>query len=355
MPYRAIPSFRVLILAACLVQLLHVNSLSAQGLKQPPPKPATAPKETPAVEKAPDYSQEAIVIEQLKLFYRFEKDGTGQRELTVRVRVQTEAGLERFGQLVFGYSSANENLDVDFLRVRKPDGTVISAAPSDIQDLSAPIAREAPIYTDLRQKHLTVRGLRPGDLLEYHVVWHVHTPLAQNNFWLEQDLSNPQSLIMLDDQLEVSIPSESKVKLKTAPGMAPTIKEQDGRRVYTWTYKNLKREEKDEKAEAAKKKPDDDEPKPPQIQMTTFQSWDEVGQWYAGLERDRIVPDEKVRAKTEELVKGLTSDKDKIEALYQYVARNFRYVSLSLGQGRYQPHAAADVYANQYGDCKDKH
>jgi tetratricopeptide (TPR) repeat protein len=30
-------------------------------------------------------------------------------------------------------------------------------------------------------------------------------------------------------------------------------------------------------------------------------------------------------------------------------------VSLSLGLGRYQPHAAADVLHNQYGDCKDKH
>ena len=109
----------------------------------------------------------------------------------MRVRVQTEAGLERFGQLVFAYSSANENLDVDFLRVRKADGTVISGGAGDIQDLSAPIAREAPIYTDLRQKHVTVRGLRPGDVLEYHIVWRVHTPLAQNNFWFEEDFSNP--------------------------------------------------------------------------------------------------------------------------------------------------------------------
>jgi tetratricopeptide (TPR) repeat protein len=89
--------------------------------------------------------------------------------------------------------------------------------------------------------------------------------------------------------------------------------------------------------------------------MTTFQSWDDVGRWYASLERDRIVPDERVRAKVDELVRGLAGDKEKIEALYRFVARNFRYVSLSLGQGRYQPHAAPDVLSNQYGDCKDKH
>ena len=32
-----------------------------------------------------------------------------------------------------------------------------------------------------------------------------------------------------------------------------------------------------------------------------------------------------------------------------------RYVSISLGVGRYQPHAASDVLQNGYGDCKDKH
>lgn len=347
---------KALFLAVCLVQLNHGRLINAQipvG-KQSSSKSVTNEKASLEA-SAPDYSQEALILEQVKLQYRFEKDGTGQRDLSVRVRVQSEAGLERFGQLIFPYTSANEKFDVDFIRVIKPDGAIINFAAGDMQDLSMPIAQQAPVYTDLRQKHVTVRGLRPGDVLEYHIVWHVHTPLAQNNFWLEQDFSNRESLITLDNRLEVNIPRESHVKLKTAPGFDPTITEQTDRRIYTWKYTKLKHEDKDEKEEAAKKKEEEDEPSLPHIQMTTFQDWGQVGQWYASLEHDRIIPDEKIRAKTAELIRGRTSDKDKVEALYQYVARNFRYVSLSFGQGRYQPHAATDVYANQYGDCKDKH
>ncbi len=44
-----------------------------------------------------------------------------------------------------------------------------------------------------------------------------------------------------------------------------------------------------------------------------------------------------------------------MEALYDFVAPGFRYGSISLGRGRYQPRAAADVLRDQYGDCKDKH
>src|SRR5687768_16220130 len=64
----------------------------------------------------PDYSQEAIVIEQLSNGYRFERDGTGQREVSFRAKVQSDAGVQHLGQLVFAYSSANEKLDMDFVR-----------------------------------------------------------------------------------------------------------------------------------------------------------------------------------------------------------------------------------------------
>jgi hypothetical protein len=37
------------------------------------------------------------------------------------------------------------------------------------------VAREAPV-TDYRQKHITVAGLRPGDILEYDMATIIHTP-----------------------------------------------------------------------------------------------------------------------------------------------------------------------------------
>ena len=329
---------------------------------QTPIKPPALPKQEAAKPEATkqkrDYSQEAVVVEQLRTAYRFERDGTGQRELSLRVKVQSDAGVERFGQLIFAYSAANEKLDMDFVRVRKADGTVVNAATTDIQDLSAPVAREAPVYTDLRQKHITVPGLRPGDVLEYHFVWTIHTPLAQNHFWVEHDFIK-RGAIVLDDELTVNIPSASKVKLKTEPDFEPAIKEEEGRRIYSWKHSQLRPEselqEKDKEGDEEAEEKDDEDEIRPDVQLTTFQSWDEVGQWYSTLQKDRIVPDEKIKVKAEEIIKGLSTEKEKAEALYEYVAKNFRYVSLSLGQGRYQPHAAADVMVNQYGDCKDKH
>lgn len=325
------------------------QSLKAQnttGKSQTSAQPSTAEKQQPA------YSQDAVVVEQLSMAYRFERNGTGQRELSFRARIQSDAAVEQFGQLVFAYSSASEKLDMAYVRVRKADGTVVNAAGSDIQDLTAPVSREAPVYTDLREKHITVRGLRPGDLLEYHMVWNIHTALVQSHFWVEHDFVTTD-MIVLNDELTVNIPSASKVKLKTEPGFEPTTREDNDRRIYSWKHANL--ESTTDEDENDKGEEEESKDVRPHVQLTTFQNWNEVGQWYADLQRDRIVPDEKIKVKAAELISGRTTDKEKVKAIYEYVARNFRYVSLSLGQGRYQPHAAASVMNNQYGDCKDKH
>jgi tetratricopeptide (TPR) repeat protein len=308
----------------------------------PPPKPAGAGSQ------APDYSQEGFVVEELHTSYRFEDDGTGKRELSARIKVQSEAGVQQWGQLIFGYNSANERIEIPYVRVLKADGSTVTAPPDAVQDLSAPIEREAPVYTDYRQKHITVPGLRPGEVLEYDIVTVVHTALAHGQFWMEHRFDKND--IVLDELLEVNVPRERSVKLKTQPASDPKISEENGRRIYRWTSSHLQREDEDNK-----KKPKKKEPEAPPVQMTTFTGWEEMGRWYAGLEKDRRQPTDEIRKKAAELTAGKSSDIEKIEALYDFVAKNFRYISLSFGVGRYQPHAAADVLHNQYGDCKDKH
>ena len=294
-----------------------------------------------------DYSQEAVVIEQARTAIRFEKDGTGRRDTYLRLKTQSEAGVQQFGQLVFGYNAANERPEIAFVRVRKADGTIVATSPESVQDLSSPVQRVAPIYTDFRQKHVTVQSLRPGDTLEFSVTTEIHTPLAQGQFWTEYDFQ--RDAIVLDEQLTLDVPADTPLTLKTHPGLDPSIRKEGGRALYRWNGSNLKRE--DENAKSVKSSA----PKVAAIRLTTFQSWEQVGRWYADLSLPQLKPTDEIRKKAAELTAGRSSDLEKVEALYDYVATNFRYVSLSLGAGRYQPRPAADVLREQYGDCKDKH
>jgi tetratricopeptide (TPR) repeat protein len=82
---------------------------------------------------------------------------------------------------------------------------------------------------------------------------------------------------------------------------------------------------------------------------------EDVGAWFNALEQPKIVVTPEIRAKAEEVTKGKTTEDEKIHALYDFVSTHLRYIGVDLGLGRYAPHAAADVLANRYGDCKDKH
>jgi tetratricopeptide (TPR) repeat protein len=233
--------------------------------------------------------------------------------------------------------------------VRKPDGTVVTAQESAVQDLTFP---DAPVYTDYHEKHISVPALRPGDVLEYRFIRNIVNPLTPGQFWTSYNFS--ERGIVLDEQLEVNVPKDREVKLKTKPGYDAKITEEGDRRIYRWTHSRLKDEDDGEKKNKAKKGPKKPEEQVPSVELTTYKSWEELGAWYASLERDRRIPDASVKAEADALVKGKSDDMAKVKALYDYVSRNIRYVSLSFGLGRIQPHAANEVLANGYGDCKDK-
>lgn len=316
---------------------------------------AKTPLAPPAVaEKAADYSQQAFVVDKYLTTIRFQNDGTSEREQVTRIRIQTQAGVQAFGVLHFPYDAANQKIDIVSVKITKPNGAVTTAGLDSVQDLTAPVAREAPVYSDLHQKDVVVPGLAAGDVLEYDVRFNTFQPLAPGQFWWEQEFI--QKTIVLDERLLVDVPAGRKLKMRSKT-LQPEIKTADGRTTYLWKDTVLKVEDDDqfEKKKNKKKKQHDDNDDIPDVQLSTFQTWDEVGRWYSGLERDRVKPDETIRQKAAELTASAKDDTAKIEALYDFVAPRYRYVGISFGVGRFQPHAASEVLSNRYGDCKDKH
>lgn len=294
-----------------------------------------------------DHAQEAAIFERILNRARFENDGTGVVETEAVVRIQSQAGVEEFGQLVFGYSSATEKLDVEYVRVRKADGQVVVTPESTAQDFAPDVLKEAPMYSDYRQRHISVAGLRPGDMLEYRTVTHIVTPLAPGNFWYEHTF--PKGVVVNEDRLEIDVPKAREVKLKT-PKRSPEIQENGDRKVYTWVVKGI-----EPKRDQDRNNDDEEEDVGPDVQLTTFTDWKQIAQWYARLQGERMTVDDRVRKKADELTKGATTPEEKARRLYDFVALDVRYVSISLGIGRYQPHAPSEVLESGYGDCKDKH
>lgn len=84
----------------------------------------------------------------------------------------------------------------------------------------------------------------------------------------------------------------------------------------------------------------------------SMESWQEFGKWIWGLtESQNILPDD-VKAKVHSLADGLTTNHDKIAALYKYLGESTRYASIQLGIGGFKPLDPIFVCKNGIGDCK---
>jgi tetratricopeptide (TPR) repeat protein/transglutaminase-like putative cysteine protease len=292
------------------------------------------------------YKQEGLLYEQIVTHYVFSNDGSSTRETTARVRVQSDAGLKETGLLIFRYQRDLDSPSF-LVKVHKPDGRVIETPAEGALEMPADITRQAPLYSDVYEKHITVKGLAIGDTLEYSLRIQ-EKPIIPGEFWLTYNFSNDD--IVLDEELQVSVPAGMEVKVKSA-SVQPSVSTKDSLKTYLWQASNLKHKtEKEKKAllrAADRKLPD--------IQLSSFRSWEQIGNWYDGLQTDRVVVTPEIQAKATELTTKLNRQVDKAEALYRYVSTAFRYTAIDFGIGRYQPHSADDVFTNGYGDCKDKH
>ncbi len=319
-------------------------SRSAWGQTKPPASTTVTIKKS-----APDYSNEAYVFQKMDTSMKYAADGTGVISQSVVVKYQSDSAVHESGVLRFPYAAREQTLTIDYARVRKPDGRVIETPADDIQDLPTEITQQAPLYSDSRVKQVPLKGLSVGDTVEYLFHQKIEHPAAPGEFW--QELNFLRNVVALDETIELRVPNDKFVKV-VSKDVQPVITEEAGEKIYRWQTSNVEPTPKEDKKKKKKKSADENQPS---IELTTFKDWAAVGAWYDALQKDRVEVTPEIKAKAQELTKGLTTDDEKIKAIYTYVSTQFRYIGVDFGVGRYQPHHASEVLDNQYGDCKDKH
>lgn len=315
--------------------------------------------QSPASATADPYHNESLVFERYETTYRMNADGTGERILHVKVRIQSEGAAQQLGVLTIGYASANETPHITLVRVHKPDGTVVDTPPDTAMDMPADVTRTAPLYSDLKEKHVAVRSLSVGDTLEYEVHTTIDKPEAPGEFWGADHFIAPGTVIVLAEALTLEVPKDKYVQV-WSPNHKPTITEQGNLRIYSWNVAQLvpapKPAPNGGKAQEPPKDPDKDADgrNLPSVAWTTFHSWTEIGAWYKAMAAPRVQPTDALRAHANEITRDAKTPEEQARAIYTFVSSKIRYIGIDFGVGRYQPHDAADVLENQYGDCKDK-
>jgi len=276
---------------------------------------------------------------------RLQKNATTSRYRQQVIRIINPRGAELNRTFHIEYAPARQQVRILQSRVFHPDNTTDDGVLLRDYSLSEPWYN---LYYDVHDREITFPELAPGDLVELS--------------YLVEDMGGQT---MLGDYfgdlalLQYSQPTQKAVYVLLAPAKQilhfnhpksaryRRTAGKDGTAVHLWEARDL---------EAV-----DPEPDMPGITETnsylhvsTFESFQSLGRWYAGQVSDQLVPGPEVKKLAGELTEGLTEPLDKIRAIYRFVTDQTRYVGLEFGIHSYVPYQVSDVLMRKFGDCKDK-
>jgi tetratricopeptide (TPR) repeat protein len=272
-------------------------------------------------------------------------------EFHYATKVLNDRGKEKFGEVLLSYDSTYEKLELDYARTIKPDGTVVTVGDKNIRDVS--LYLNYPLYSNARARIISMPEVTAGAVIEYKGRI-IRSKLANikdfdTAYWLAAD--EP----ILLERCTFIVPKSRVLKYKIVNAeyntgnidMIPKVKEDGERKVYSLEFKDVPQIIPEPAMPPSSRIN-------PYILFSTFDAWKDIYAWWTQLYKDKAVCDEQIQSKVRELIKGKGTAEEKIRAIYNYCVQEIRYVAVEYGDAGYEPHKAAEIFSNKYGDCKDK-
>lgn len=294
------------------------------------------------------YPEQATVLLFDDGVIRIESDGRGTRTFRQVVQILRQRAVPEYQERQFSYDPDHQRVTVNWIRVLKRTGEVISAQPSHIQESDVPAAMANPVYVHRKMLRLSLTGVAPGTLVDMSWTVDERGPYRAGDFF--QSWRVTAGTTVRRSRFLVDVPKDMKLRITERNLDFPRRQLTTGNRtVMIWWTKDVPWIRPEMFAP-----PPDSNDTGMWIAVAAPGSWADIGRWYAGLSHDRLRVDSVLRDTVRAVVGHAASLDDSIRAIHRWVAQDVRYVSVSLGIGGYQPRPPDTVLSTGFGDCKDK-
>ncbi len=307
---------------------------------------ALAVADTPS---APSDPNADVPSEELRAWdtYTVEADGRYVDDAEYVVLIRNERGVHERAQAAFFHFDSRETLDVIEAYTETPDGRKIPVPADKILTRESPVTASAPMFADLKVTTVIFPDVQVHSKLHYRTRRTVKEPLFPGYF----DFSDSITPHDLDDDDRLTVYAAEGATFKSdvvayQGGPVACPPDAKGRRCYVWTARNTVFVPPEEYSVSPA---DYDQ----HVIISNFPSYEAIGKAYWDRAADKVKGTPKIQALADEITQGVSDPRGQAEALYDWVARNIRYVAISIGTGTVVPHAAETVLDNRYGDCKD--
>jgi hypothetical protein len=278
--------------------------------------------------------------------YSIEADGRVKNTTRQVVQILKPEGAEAYRERRLTWNPEHQKLTVNWMRVVRPNGEVISAKPEQVQDSDVPAEMGVPMYTATKVRRMSLSGLEAGTILDFSITTETDASMMPGEFFVSWRVTTPTYVVR--SNLEVDVPT----------AMSPLITErnldfkraertENGRRIYTWRKSNVNRFRGEPYAP-------DSALQGMTVSVSPSFKWSAIGKWYVPIARDAYAISPSVEEKMKSVLTLARTLDDSIRAIHKWVAQDIRYVAIELGRGGYVPRNAETVVRTGFGDCKDK-
>ena len=294
------------------------------------------------------YPEQATVLLLDDGVMRIEADGRGTRTWRQVTQVLRERAARVLRERSFTYNPDLEKLTINWIRVVRPDGTVISDKPAQMQETAVPASLVNPVYVNRKVIRASLSGVAPGTIVDMSWTVEQRTPFRPGDFY--QGWRVTAGTTVRRSRFLVDVPEGLMLRIAEHNlNFARRESRADHRTVYAWATADVPWVKSEIYAPPA-----DSNDLGMFVAVSTPGHWSDVGRWYAGLARDRLQATARLRDTVARVVAHAATHEDSIKAVHRWVAQDIRYVSVSLGLGGYQPRSPEVVLSSGFGDCKDK-
>lgn len=312
-------------------------------------EPASATQTiTPPAEPQPAAAQEPVnsfSFVRYRADYEVKADATSVETNEYEILIKTKAGVDNFSQVRLSYSEKMDTLEVIAAYTIAPDGTRHDVPADKIYTQESYSSASAAMYADRKVKVIVFPNLSPGTRLVYRYRQSQNTPYFPGYFGLWENLS---LFTQYDDaKITLTAPRNLPMHVYTRDVQGsdrPRIEGDTAR--WSWTY-SRKTPMQNQNWTAAGWEYG------PTVMASTYPDFSAMGRAYQlkGAEAAKLTPN--IQARADDITKGIGDRRAQAAAIYEWVAKNIRYVAVYLGNGGLEPNSAESILANRYGDCKD--
>ncbi|MDR3526505.1 MAG: tetratricopeptide repeat protein [Rhizomicrobium sp.] len=256
-------------------------------------------------------------------------------------RATNDAGALQVSRVSLFYDSEMQEVEILEAHTLKRDGSKIPVDVSTIYEQLPP--DNALAVTSFRVKILLFPQFSAGDTAVYTVRYKTAKPYFPNAFYFGK--SFPRTLAFKNVRISVTAPKAMKLRIENHE--VPFHKEDHGdSTVYTWQIDAPKGKAPLPVAVS----PMDREPR---FFASSFKDYAELGAAYAAQSAPHLAVTTKTQALADQITAGTSDRREQTRKIYEWVAKQIRYVAIELGRGSFVPHDADAILAKGYGDCKD--